>query len=114
MEERFLISSCFLSGDNAEQSYANMYNWIDQVFEECGLLCTSKVQGSHLPFIPGYYQNLYDREANKFIQTLTTKLEVWAAEVVRVGCSCGAILRTSPTGKGALSITPQPVGPFRD
>ena len=25
--------------------------------------------------IPGYYQNLYDREANKFIQTLTTKLE---------------------------------------
>ena len=91
----------FLSGDNAEESFHNFYEWTDQVFDGCGLPCTSKVKNSHgTGRINGYCQHLSDTEATLLFQTLSTKWELWQCETIESGLSAGALVRTSPSERG--------------
>lgn len=76
----------------------NFYNWIDRVFDECGLPCNSRVKNSHRTgCINGYFQHLNDKEANLFFQTLAMKWERWQSKSIETGLSAGAFVRTSPS-----------------
>ena len=64
--------------------------------------------------LKGCYHHLTGEEADKFIKILQRKLRTWGSKCEAVGMSAGSVIKSSCTGKGQLSFTPQLVGPFTD
>ena len=98
----------FVPGNNPRQSLSNFYVWLDLVYDSHNFSCNYKIKSSNERFfIKGAYHN-------EFFKVLDNIMEPWTVECLRSGLSCGAVLRSSHSGKGLISLTPQKIGPMRD
>lgn len=115
MEERSIITSCFLPGTDARDSYRRFFEWVDKVYREAGLPCTSRVKGlKRRNNIYGCYHHLSGEESGDFLRLLQEKMMQWAAVCTQRDESCGSVVVTATSDKGQLTMTPQLVGPFQD
>ena len=114
-KKRFpIISSCFLSGTTARESYHNVLDWIDSVAELIQLPCMVFAKGLTMGKVKGSFHHLSIEESDKLVGELTVRMRFWGAECTQQGRSAGIVWRASSSGKGQLSLRAVVVGPFQD
>lgn len=113
---RFPIHHVFFQVTINEQgSINNVFTWLNRVYDDSSLPCSCKVKSSNGTFnINGTYHHLTAEQADIFTKILVDKLEEFTVCCIQAKASGGALLRSSASGKGQLSLTPQKVGPLRD
>ena len=111
-----LTLSYFLPGADAEASYNNFFQWLDEVARQENLPCHSKTNGFARPTVclNGVYHHLSPDEADNFLRSCQSRLMEWGARCTQLQKTAGSVLRASCSGRGQLSVHPVLVGPFQD
>ena len=105
----------FVPGNNPRQSLINFYTWLDLIYDGHGFSCNYKIKSSNERFfIKDAYHHMSGEELNEFFKVLDNITEPWTLECLRSGLSCGAVLRSSHSGKVLISLTPQKIGSMQD
>ena len=106
---------CFLSGTDAEESYNQFFDWLNDVFDEVGLPCESKIKGRRTRRrVNGCFHHLMGGEALKLVGAIQVRLAEWGAACITSHLSCGAVFISAKDGRGQSSLQQQLVGPFLD
>jgi len=113
MEGKIYHYMFFLPGDNTRDSCHKFYEWLDVVYIETGLPCTSKVKGvKRINPVKGCYHHLTGEQRYNLMRVLQVKLLPWAAVCLQNNKSCGSVLLATSSGKGEMSMMAQVIGPM--
>ena len=78
--------------------------WLHKAYEDEQMPYNGYTRGTCKDRIMGCFQHLSGEEADKFLSTLQRKLDMWGAKCTTVNKSAGAVIRTSISGRGQLSL----------
>jgi len=85
---------------------------------EAQLPCDGFVEKfEQLKKVRGCYHHINGEEANKFVKILQNKLRAWGSkcdQCSQMRKSARSVIKSSCSGRGQISFTPQMVGPFLD
>ena len=101
-------------GATPEASVDNLVAWLDTVATSLGLHATFVFDGNNTR-IMGCYHHMSVQQEARFRTVLHSKFQVWGAQAVTNGLSCGHILEVSGgpgAGTGGVVFSSVPIGPF--
>ena len=109
-----VISTCFLPGDDADESKANFFEWLERVASDMNIQCNKQPKGCRNEPLEGVYHHLAKGVANDLIFNVTCCLERWQSRCTEQNITAGSVLLATDEGEGSLHITSQVLGPFQD